>query len=260
MRAIAQGAAQAVEVIAAVRAGLDLLLCSADREAQERIEATLVAAAARHLFEEDETAASFERLAALRGWLAAAGPAPGVEIVGSAAHRDLSRQLAERALTRLDAGGTSPVSFPASTRLLAVMPEPRDLTPADTSSMLEPGLGRALRTRFASVEEVVVAVAPSDAEIAAVRARASGGDVDAVVVGTIEAHRQPAQAELVRAIAATGVPAVAVALRTPWDAAVYPAGMPAVATYSILPDPLEALARALAGEIDLPGRAPVAIG
>jgi hypothetical protein len=30
-----------------------------------------------------------------------------------------------------------------------------------------------------------------------------------------------------------------------------------VCTYSILPDPLEALARALAGEIGFPGRLPV---
>ena len=46
-------------------------------------------------------------------------------------------------------------------------------------------------------------------------------------------------------------------MRTPWDGAVYPAGIPAIATYSILPDPLEALARALAGEIGFPGRSPV---
>ncbi len=48
-------------------------------------------------------------------------------------------------------------------------------------------------------------------------------------------------------------------MRTPWDAMVYPAGVPAIATYSILPDPLDALARALAGEIGFPGRLPVAV-
>jgi beta-N-acetylhexosaminidase len=79
------------------------------------------------------------------------------------------------------------------------------------------------------------------------------------VVGTIEAHRQPGQAALVRAIAETGVPTVAVAMRTPWDIAVYPVGVPAIATYSILPDPLDALARALAGEIGFAGRLPVRV-
>ena len=264
MRALAQGAAQAVEVIAAVRAGIDLLLCAADRPAQRRIEETLRAAGARGLFEPGELATSSARLADLRTWLAAAGPLPDLDVVGSADHRALSLTLAERSLTRLDrgAGGreAEPIAFAAGTRILAVMPQPADLTPADTSAYIAPGLARALRTCFASVEEVVVAVAPSDTEITAVRERAADGGFDAIVVGTIEAHRQPAQAALVRALAGTGVPIVAVALRTPWDAAVYPAGLRAIATYSILPDPLEALARALAGEIGLPGVLPVAVG
>jgi beta-N-acetylhexosaminidase len=261
MRALAQGPAQAVDVIAAIRAGIDLLLVSADRRAQRRIEATLVAAAARRLFDEEELAASATRIDALRAWLAAGGPAPDVDLVGSREHRALSRELAERSLTRWDRGadgGDPPaLAFPAATRILAIMPEPTDLTPADTSSLVAPGLGRALRTRFASVDDVVVGVAPSDAEIAALRTRA--GSFDAVVVGTIEAHRQPAQAAVVRAIAGAGVVTVAVALRTPWDVGVYPSGVPAICTYSILPDPLEALAAALAGEIGFPGRLPVAL-
>jgi beta-N-acetylhexosaminidase len=264
MRALAQGPAQSVDIIAAVRAGIDLLLCSADRRAQRRIEATLRAAAARGLFDPDDLAASAARLDDLRAWLlaAAAGGPPDVDIVGSAAHRALSRELAERALTRTDrapdGGPPHRLELAADARILAIMPEPRDLTPADTSSMVVPGLGRALRTRFTSVDEAVVAVAPSAAEIAGLRARA--GAVDAVVVGTIEAHREPAQADLVRAIAETGTRTVAVALRTPWDVATYPPGVPAICTYSILPDPLEALAAALRGEIGFPGRAPVAIG
>ena len=262
MRALAQGPAQSVDIIAAVRAGIDLLLVSADRRAQRRIEATLRAAVARGLFEAADLAASSARLDDLRAWLATAADAqPDLDVVGSAAHRALSRELAERALTRTDrapdGGPPGRLELAADARILAIMPEPRDLTPADTSSLVAPGLGRALRTRFASVEEVVVDPAPSVAEIAGLRARA--GAFDAVVVGTIEAHRQPAQADLVRAIAGTGTPTVAVALRTPWDVASYPLALPAICTYSILPDSLEALAAALRGEIGFPGRVPVAI-
>ena len=49
MHALAQGAAQAVEVIAAIRAGIDLLLCAPGRPAQRRIEETLGAAACPRL-------------------------------------------------------------------------------------------------------------------------------------------------------------------------------------------------------------------
>jgi len=261
MHALAQGAAQAVEVIAAIRAGIDLLLTAPGRPAQRRIEETLSAAAARGLFEPDELEASSARLADLRSWLAAAGTPPDLDVVGSAEHMAISRDLAERALTRLDrvdgVPEPAPIVFAPGTRILAIMPEPTDLTPADTSSAVPPGLGRALRTRFASVDDVVVPVALGDGEIGGLRTRAES--FDAVVVGTIEAHRQSRQAALVRAIAETGTPTVAVAMRTPWDAVVYPDGVPAIATYSILPDSLEALARALAGEIGFPGRLPVAV-
>jgi beta-N-acetylhexosaminidase len=261
MRALAQGAAQAVEVIAAIRAGDDLLLTTAEQTARRRIESTLLAAAARHLFEPADLDASTARLDDLRRWLAGSAPQPDLDIVGSAAHAALSRELAERALTRTDrapdGGEPDPIALPPETRILAIMPEPADLTPADTSSMVAPGLGRALRTRFASVEEVVIAGSPSVDEIAALRDRASS--FGAVVIGTIEAHRRPAQAALVQAIAASGVPTIAVALRTPWDAATYPSAVPAICTYSILPDSLDALARALIGEIGFPGRLPVAV-
>ena len=304
MRALAQGAAQAVEIVALVRAGVDLLLCSTDRRAQRRIETTLAAAASRGLFDARELAASGARVAALRAWLGAAGPAPDLEVVGCSEHRALSRELAERSITlvrgwrgdaiaaagrrggadaapagrrggsgaaahrhegpgaaarRHEATGaaTSPALIPADATILAIMPQPTDLTPADTSSTVEPGLGRALRTRFASVEEIVVGMAPTVAEIAGLRERATA--FDAVVVGTIDAIRQPGQLQLVRAIAASGRPIVAVALRTPWDVAHYPAEVAAACTYSILPDPLEALAAALAGAIPFAGRLPVAV-
>jgi beta-N-acetylhexosaminidase len=264
MRALAQGAAQAAEIVEVVRAGVDLLLCSPDRAAKRRIEASLVAAASRGLFASGELAAATGRIAALRSWLAAAGPAPELSVVGCAEHLALSRELAERSMTLVRGGagsggevGAPGALVPPHATILAIMPQPTDLTPADTSSTVPPGLGRALRTRFASVEEVVVGVAPTASEIAALRERVAR--FEAVVVGTIDAIRQPAQFELVEAVAAAGRPTVAVALRTPWDVAGYPVGVAAACTYSILPDSLEALAAALAGVIPWAGRLPVAV-
>jgi beta-N-acetylhexosaminidase len=251
MRALAQGAGQAVEVIAAIRAGVDLLLCSPYPRSRRRVEATLEAAAARGLFDRTALAASAERIASLRGWLASAGPLPDLDVVGSAQHLTLARELAERSLT-LVAGDPT---LRRDSTVLAIMPRPANLTPADTSSSVEPGLGQALRMHFAAVDEMVVEMNPSDDEIAAARARAK--EFDAVVVGTIDGHRARGQLDLVGAIAGTRVPTVAVALRTPWDVAGYPAGVPAVCTYSISPESLAALARALAGQIGFPGRLPV---
>jgi beta-N-acetylhexosaminidase len=258
MGALAQGPAQAVDVIAAARAGVDLLLSAADPEALARIEATLVAAADREVLERADVDASLARVTGLRAWLGSAGGSPELEVVGSEAHRALSRELAERSITLVrDGARRLPIRLPADATILAVMPTPTDLTPADTSSLVAPGLARALREHHPRVDELVVPVAPSNADIAAARERAR--DVDLVVVGTLDAVRQPGQAALVEALAAKGTPTVAVALRTPWDVASYPAGVTAIATYSILPDSLDALAAALFGAIPFAGRLPVAV-
>jgi beta-N-acetylhexosaminidase len=139
------------------------------------------------------------------------------------------------------------------------MPTPIDLTPADTSSTVAPGLAAALRTRFGRVDEVVTSAAPTDAEIAAVRDRVA--QAEAVVVGTIDGAREPSQLALLEAVAlaAGDRPVVAVALRTPWDVAWYPAGVAAVCTYSIHSASMVALADALAGAIPFGGRLPVRV-
>jgi beta-N-acetylhexosaminidase len=255
MGALAQGPGQVLDVLAAVRAGVDLLLAAADPVALARIEETLVRAVERELLDPAEVAATERRVAALRAWLGSAGPAPDLSVVGSAQHRALAAELATRSITLVrDPGGLLPL---AAGKLLAVMPRPADLTPADTSSTVAPGLAAALRRHHGEVDEIVVDQAPHDASIAAVRDRAARAA--AVVVGTIDGHRQPAQIELVEAIAATGTPTIAVALRGPWDVAAYPPTVTALATYSILPASLDALAAVLGGAAEAPGRLPVAV-
>jgi beta-N-acetylhexosaminidase len=276
MGALAQGPAQVLDVIAAVRAGVDLLLAAADPVALARIEDTLVRAVALDLLDPAEVAATERRVAALRAWLGSAGPAPDLAVVGCAEHRALAAELAAGSITLVrDPGGLLPLlgrgGAVGSGRspghgsndqhrrgtLLAVMPRPADLTPADTSSSVAPGLAAALGRYHPDVEEIVVDPSPDRDSIAAVRDRAAQARV--VVVGTIDAHRQPAQLELVEAIAATGTPVIAVALRAPWDVAAYPPTVTALATYSILPASVAALAAVLAGDSEAPGRLPVSV-
>jgi beta-N-acetylhexosaminidase len=144
--------------------------------------------------------------------------------------------------------------------LLAIMPMPRDLTPADTSSYVRPGLAAALRERHLAVDEVVTGHPPTDPDVAVVLERA--GRYDAIVVGTISATPGSRQAELVDRLLDTGRPVVTVAMRTPWDLAAYPRAKTHVCTYSILPESMAALADALFGataEPAFPGRLPVVI-
>jgi beta-N-acetylhexosaminidase len=263
MRALPQDATQAVDVVAALAAGVDLLLSTPDRRAQRRIEAALTRAAAVQLLDGANMRPSAVRLAELQSWLASFEQPP-LDIVGSPEHRALARELAERSLTLVrDEKGLVPLRISPEARILAVMPAPRDLTPADTSSYVTPTLAAGLRNHHAHVDEVITGHPPSDSEIAALRARAEG--YDAVVAGTISASADPAQVALVNALAEVlepiGRPLVTVALRTPWDVAAYPRSGTNVATFSILPESMAALAAALfgraAGRAAFPGTLPV---
>ena len=265
MKALPQDATQAVDVLAAIEGGVDLLLATANRGAQRRIESTLRRAAAVELFEPARLRASEVRLEALRRWLGGFADPP-IDVVGSAEHAALARQLAARSLTLVrDEPRLLPLRIAPDARILAVQPAHRDLTPADTSSYVAPGLAAALRARHGAVDEIVTAHPPTEAEVARIARRATA--YDAIVVGTISATPGSTQAALVDGLLATGRPVVTVALRTPWDLAAYPRATTHLCTYSILPESMAALAAALFGVTGasgaagaaFPGRLPVSI-
>ena len=138
------------------------------------------------------------------------------------------------------------------------MPRPTDLTPADTSSTVAPALAAALRRYHADVDEVVVEPEPDAASIAAVRGARVGARTSSSSARStpIDFDRSSTSS---RPIAATATPTIAVAMRGPWDVAAYPPGATALATYSILPGSLDALAAVLTGEAPATGRLPTVI-
>ncbi len=195
------------------------------------------------------------RLEQLSAWLSAYEQ-PQLTAVRSSDHQALAANLARRSLTLVrDTPGLLPLQIGADDRILAVMPRPTDLTPADTSSMVRPGLASAIRTRHRATTELLVDQEPTPSEIGAVLGAAA--DHDLIVAGTIDAG--PGQAELVRSLVATGRPVVSVALRTPYDLARYPSAGTYVCTYGIHPASMEALAAALFGEAPMTGRLPTAV-
>ncbi|MGZ3641406.1 MAG: glycoside hydrolase family 3 protein [Candidatus Limnocylindrales bacterium] len=258
MKALAQGPLQVLDVLAGLRAGLDVLLCTPDLAAQTQVEEGLVHAVRRQLLEEAGLRTSLARVAALRGWLAGAGAQPDLEAVGCAAHRALAREVAARSITLVrDDAALLPLQLTEAQRIAVIMPRPRDLTPADTSVFEAPRLAAAIRAHHPRVDEFVTGQPPTDEEVAALREQAAGYDL--LVVGTISASLDPAQADLVHQLLASGVPLITVALRTPFDLMAYPEARTHLCSYSLLGPSLEALADALWGRLPLAGHLPAAI-
>ena len=262
MASLTQGhAGRAIEAIAALRAGLDLLLLICDQDEIDALDEALVLAAGRGLLPPEGVATSLARVAALRQRLAAAPPEgePELSVIGSAPHRALAEELARRSVTLVrDDGHLLPLRLDPEAEVFAVMPRPADLTPADTSSTVAPGLADAIRRHHPRVTAHLVGQDPDPGEIMSARAAADGADV--LVIGTISASLQTGQVALVESLLSLGRPTVTVALRTPWDADAYPAATTHACTYSVLEPSLNALADALFGRAPFPGRVPVRSG
>jgi beta-N-acetylhexosaminidase len=257
MKAIPQGEGQVDAVVTAMRAGVDLMLLTADWEAQERVYNGLIQAYKDGKLGDHHLDSSNERIAALKIWLAQFEQ-PGLEVVGCAQHQTLAQEVAERSLTLVrDDANLLPLKLPENACIMVVIPEPKDLTPADTSSYEVPSLAKALRQYHAQVDEFILTHSPTDQEIADISSRVASYDL--VVAGTISASMNLRQASLVQGILERGVPTITVSLRTPYDLTVYPQAETNICTYSILPHSMNALAAALWGKIPFRGKLPTPI-
>ncbi len=257
MGAIEQGVGQIIDVIACVRAEVDLLLFTPDLEMQSRMEAGLELARSRGLLPEDALNRSLARVRELKEWTAGF-PQPSLDVVGSQAHRAIAVELAQRSITlvRNDAG-LIPLNPSEDQTIVVLQPQPENLTPADTTSFVSPQLAESIRAHHGNVREVIVPMRPTSSEIQA--AVDQVGSSDLIVCGTVSANIEPTQASFAQAILALGQPTITVALRTPFDLEMYPSAATHVCTYSILRTSLDALADCLFGARPFQGQLPVAI-
>jgi beta-N-acetylhexosaminidase len=243
-------------VVASATAGMDLLMLLHQPDVEDAAVEALRTAARDGQIGESNLATSEARIRGVREWLAGFEQ-PDIEVVGSLAHRDLARRIAEASVTLVrDPGRLLPLAAGPATRVAVIVPRPADLTPAETSSYVKVELGAALSGRGLSVEAHVIQLDPSSDEIASLADAVESAD--AVVVGTFESIHFPNQAALVRRLAERR-PTIAIALRSPYDVSTYPASASAICTYGVQPPQIEAVADALVGRIPLAGRLPVAL-
>lgn len=256
MGAIAQGGiGQVIDSISALRAGVNLLLLNDKIELQQQIWAGLNQALDRGLLEKSVVELSCQRVLALKKWLAGFEQ-PGLEVVGCLEHQKLAQQVAERSLTLVkDTAGLLPLRLKPQAKVLFIAPRPADLTPADTSSYLSHTLAAELRSYHSAVDEFILSQEPTEAEIRTVLAHAAGYDF--LLLGSISASLNPAQADCFNQLLALGKPAVTVALRTPYDLLAYPQTSTHICTYNMHRPSMKALAAALFGKIPFTGQLPV---
>lgn len=257
MHAMEQGSGYVAETMAAVAAGIDLLLFNHDLSRVEPACSNLVQAARRGLLSADEIHASARRIMTLKNWIKRQRQ-ESLAVIGCDEHLRLAQEVARKSITLVrDTAQHLPLRIDPDAKIAVALPRPQDLTPADTSSYVKPVLADALRRYHPRVEEFSFAMSPAANEIGALCERLAKYEV--VVVGTINATAYPAQAEMVKKLIKHGTRVITVALRMPYDLAAYPEASSYVCAYSILPPAMEALAEALFGRIAFSGKLPVTI-
>jgi beta-N-acetylhexosaminidase len=258
MGAIAQGKALGENAVRAAQAGADLALITSSPADQELVHSSLRRAASEGSLDADELNNSVRRILALKHWLADQSPAPDLSLVGCTDHQVVADEIAARSVTLVrDQAGLLPLRLGSGGRAAVVIPKPVDLTPADTSSYVTPALTPAFRKLQPDVDEFIVAHSPTEQEIGYVLERASNYNV--IVVGTLNAFKEPHQHALVQELIRRDIPTVVVAMRLPYDLSAFPQAPTFVCTYSILEPSMRALASCLFGINKFQGRLPVSI-
>jgi beta-N-acetylhexosaminidase len=181
-----------------------------------------------------------------------------LDVVGSAQHRLLADEIACHSITLVrDETNQLPLKPDSGSRLAVIVPQPQDLTPADTSSYEKPALAEALRAYHPNVDEFVIPLDPTPSDVAALTAKA--GDYAAVIIATLNATSYLGQPALVQAMLARNPNVIVAALRMPYDLQAF-ANIPTyLCTYSLQPSSLQALAKGLFGQMPFVGVLPVAI-
>ncbi|MDX3074684.1 glycoside hydrolase family 3 protein [Streptomyces sp. MI02-7b] len=175
-------------------------------------------------------------------------------VVGTRAHLAAADRITDGTVTLLANNGTLPL--PARRRLLVVGADPA--APSGTGGPPTAVLAAALTALGHRAQALSTGTAPGQAAIDAAVAAARG--TDAVVVATYNVTAATdRQIALVRALAATGVPVVQIAIRNPYDVARLDGTAAALATYGWTDVSMRAAARVLAGRVRPGGKLPVAV-
>lgn len=175
-----------------------------------------------------------------------------LETLGCAEHLAVAQAIADASITLVR--GTLPVNIRPGGKIAVITPIPVNLTPADTSAMVNIQLAEAIERRTYQVDDIRVPFRASDKEVQAALKRAL--EADLVIMGTIAADQDDSQVALVNALIEAGRAPVVIALRTPYDLVRFPEVAAYLCTYSIRQPSMESAARALFGEISTAGVLP----
>jgi hypothetical protein len=180
---------------------------------------------------------------------------PEYDVVGSDEHLEVAQSIADHSVTVTAGADRLPLTVIPDEGLALVSTPHGNATPADSSAAVELRLEQQLRARHPALRHVCLPEGATASDMrTAVQAVAGCATV---IVATIDAVGEAIQRQLLTEVARGRHLLVHLALRSPADATLSPAGAVGLCTYGIRPVSTEAAVRVLFGEIPARGVLPV---
>ncbi len=252
MGAIAGGFPEAA--VLAVEAGADLLFVSHTPEAQERAAVSIAEAVRAGRISESRIDESVSRILSVKKSLPpqAGSFADASRLVGSRSHQRLAEGVSLKSVTMIRNDGFFP--FVGSVPLL-LDDLPRAATGAEDVAG-GPTLAAALREAGIAVDSVPLPEDPGERDIERIAGLAMGRNL---IAATRDAGMHAGRRACVEAAAAAARRAGLVAMRSPYDAAVFDRIPSAVCAYEYTPVSVKSVAAFITGKTKAKGKCPVTL-
>jgi beta-N-acetylhexosaminidase len=250
MKAIADNHPPDKSAVLAAQAGVDIVLVSHTRAAQEAAyDGLLGAARAGQIPDMDE---SMARIAALKERFAVTGTAD-ISVIRSEAHLNLMREAA-KAGTQIVRGKDGLLPLPEHAKVALI-----EFASYHDSEVFD----ATGHTNFAALfaarhpQATIIALPQPTPELDLQKAMAAAREADITVMATRSAHLNPEQLRAAQMVLDAAQRSVLIALRNPYDAGALPEVDAALATFGGAEPQLEAAVAALTGDFTPDGVAPV---
>lgn len=182
------------------------------------------------------------------------------QTVGCKEHRDLARKIAAESLTLLrNRQGILPLKLDVADTICVISFRVSNSTAAEDSGKTVSGLAQALGRYHQRILEKRLPASPTGQEIAEVLQERQSVDPKVTIVATQNAGANPGQTEMVHQLAMSSQSLIVVALRNPYDLALFPEIGTYIAAYGFREVTLEAFADLLWGRFTPRGKLPVSI-
>lgn len=236
-------------VLSSLRAGVDLVLISHTTQLGIQAAEAAVAALEEGTLDMAEMDASVQRILAAKEKLAAQTP-PSFDPIRAAAESEALLRATITEVHRPAAGkpqlGDHPLCLGCQVYRIALVGNVIDDVQASFPVLLAKMLGG---------EGITTPVEPTEEEIRALVEKAE--QYTGIVVGSYNGHLRRKQLDLIRALASTGKPIAAVALRNPYDLVNLPENVYALAAFEYTDRSIRVVADVLAGRQEATGKLPI---